>query len=133
MPEASVLTLNLFRLMQDTKGKVILSLLVGATAGAVAGLLLAPETGDATRANLKKSASKWGDGLSKLLKQGKMGLGSLETEEPASDQLRTDRTAADSLLNSLSDSAYEVSTSADADSDYDGVGGDSRHYPGYKI
>ncbi|MBX0292048.1 YtxH domain-containing protein [Hymenobacter sp. HSC-4F20] len=118
--------------MEDTKGKVILSLLVGATAGAVAGLLLAPETGDATRANLKKSASKWGDDLAKLLKQGKAGLGSLKTDEVDSEQIRTDRTAADTLLNSLSDSAYEVSTSSDADSDYDGVGGDSRHYPGYK-
>ena len=35
--------------MKDDKGKVILSLLAGATAGIVAGLLLAPETGDETR------------------------------------------------------------------------------------
>ena len=32
--------------MKDEKGKVILSLLAGATAGIVAGLLLAPETGE---------------------------------------------------------------------------------------
>ncbi|UPL49917.1 YtxH domain-containing protein [Hymenobacter sublimis] len=118
--------------MQDTKGKVILSLLVGATAGVVAGLLLAPETGDDTRSNLKKSAAKWTDDLSKLLKQGQARLGALQSEGAISEQLHTDRTAADSLLNSLSDSAYEISTSNEVDSDYDGVGGDSRHYPGYK-
>ncbi|GAB3288501.1 YtxH domain-containing protein [Hymenobacter tenuis] len=118
--------------MQDTKGKVILSLLAGATAGIVAGLLLAPETGDETRSNLKKSASKWGDGLNKLVKEGQARLGSLKAEAPLSDQLHTDRSAADSLLNSLSDSAYEVSTNSDVDSDYDGMGGDTRHFPGYK-
>ena len=52
----------------DSKGKVIFSLIAGATAGIVAGLLLAPETGDDTRSNLRKSASKWGGDLSKLVK-----------------------------------------------------------------
>ena len=44
----------------DSKGKVILSLLAGATAGIVAGLLLAPETGDDARTNLRQSASQVG-------------------------------------------------------------------------
>ena len=52
----------------DSKGKVIFSLIAGATAGIMAGLLLAPETGDDTRSNLRKSASKWGSDLSKLVK-----------------------------------------------------------------
>ena len=54
--------------MKDDKGKVIFSLIAGATAGIVAGLLLAPETGDETRASLRKSATKLGGDLSKLAK-----------------------------------------------------------------
>lgn len=87
--------------MQDTKGKVILSLLAGATAGIVAGLLLAPETGDQTRAGLKESASKFGDDLNKLLKEGLARLNSLKEQAPASAQQESDRSAADSLLGSI--------------------------------
>lgn len=118
--------------MEDTKGKVILSLLAGATAGIVAGLLLAPETGDDARASLKKSASRLGDDLNKLLKEGKSKLNSLKDQAPAdSEQHRTDRTTADELLNSLNQpgsSGFDT----EADPDYDGIGGDSRHHPGYR-
>ncbi|MGV3540909.1 MAG: YtxH domain-containing protein [Rufibacter sp.] len=48
--------------MKDN-GKVILALLAGASAGVVAGLLMAPETGETTRGNLKNSASRLGKGL----------------------------------------------------------------------
>lgn len=118
--------------MEDTKGKVILSLLAGATAGIVAGLLLAPETGDEARASLKKSASRLGDDLGKLLKDGKSRLSSLKDQAPAdSEQHHADRNTADELLNSLNqpnDSAF----STEFDPDYDGIGGDSRHHPGYR-
>ena len=117
--------------MQDTKGKVILSLLAGATAGIVAGLLLAPETGDETRSGLKKSASKFGDDLNKLLKGGLDRLGSLKPTEPATDQQRADRSAADNLLSSLDrpsgPTISEAGFTHDGDSDYDGMGGDARH------
>lgn len=116
--------------MQDTKGKVILSLLAGATVGAVAGLLLAPETGDETRSGLKKSASRFGDDLSKLFKQGKERLASLTPPAPASSQHDSDRSAADNLLSSMSDvdTTYGSHDYGD-DSDYDGTGGDARHTP----
>ncbi|WP_426490651.1 YtxH domain-containing protein [Hymenobacter sp. 102] len=118
--------------MQDTKGKVIFSLLAGATAGIVAGLLLAPETGEEARASLKKSAGRFGDDLSKLLKDGKNRLDALKGQAPAdSEQHRTDRAAADGLLNSFNQpdsSGYGTEN----DPDYDGMGGDSRHYPGYR-
>ncbi|MBT9395193.1 YtxH domain-containing protein [Hymenobacter sp. NST-14] len=88
--------------MEDTKGKVILSLLAGATAGVVAGLLLAPETGDEARADLKRTASKLSADLSRLLKEGRARVEALKGANPAdSEQHRTDRTAADELLNSL--------------------------------
>ncbi|MET4106840.1 YtxH domain-containing protein [Hymenobacter sp. UYP22] len=120
--------------MEDTKGKVILSLLAGAAAGVVAGLLLAPETGDDARAGLKKSASRLNDDLNKLLKDGKSRLSSLKDQAPAdSEQHRTDRTTADELLSSLNQSGSSDSDiGSDSDSDYDGIGGDSRHQPGYR-
>ncbi|MFD2786077.1 YtxH domain-containing protein [Hymenobacter rubripertinctus] len=92
--------------MQDTKGKVILSLLAGATAGIVAGLLLAPETGDEARADLKRAAGKMNEDLGRLLKQGKARIEALKGANPAdSEQHRTDRTAAADLLDSLNQPA----------------------------
>ena len=44
--------------IKDNNGKVIVSLLAGATAGIVAGLLLAPETGEDTRKGLAEEADK---------------------------------------------------------------------------
>ncbi|SNR71216.1 YtxH domain-containing protein [Hymenobacter mucosus] len=117
--------------MQDTKGKVILSLLAGATVGAVAGLLLAPETGNETRSSLKKSASKLGDDLSKLLKDGKSRLSSLSGQATTTEQQSSDRTAADNLLSSMSatevDTTYGSHSYDDLNSDYDGTGGDGRY------
>ncbi|RSK42485.1 YtxH domain-containing protein [Hymenobacter perfusus] len=127
-------------MQDDTKGKVILSLLVGATAGIVAGLLLAPETGDETRSGLKKSASKLSDDLNKLFQEGKSRLASLKDQAPAdSEQHTTDRASADDLLSSMNQPAAGpangTATDNDTqenDSDYDGIGGDTRHFPGYK-
>ncbi|SDY08801.1 YtxH domain-containing protein [Hymenobacter psychrophilus] len=88
--------------MQDTKGKVIFSLLAGATAGIVAGLLLAPETGDEARADIKESAGKLNKDLAKLLKEGKARLDSFTGKAPVSSgQQNADRTAADDLLSSM--------------------------------
>lgn len=97
--------------MQDTKGKVIFSLLAGATAGIVAGLLLAPETGDEARADLKQGASKLNKDLARLFKEGKARLEQLKGANPAdSEQQNTDRSAADDLLNSLTNSTADNST-----------------------
>ena len=45
----------------NNTGKVLLALLAGASAGIVAGLLIAPDKGSATRGNLKNYAGKYGD------------------------------------------------------------------------
>ena len=113
--------------MEDTKGKVILSLLAGATIGAVAGLLLAPETGDETRTGLKKSASKFGKDLDKLFKDGMSRFSSLTSQSTGSAKQQSDRSAADVLLDAL----HSPDNSSDIDSDYDGIGGDARHSAGY--
>lgn len=51
----------------NNSGKVLLALLAGASAGIVAGLLMAPDKGSATRGNLKNYAGKYGDQLGEQL------------------------------------------------------------------
>ena len=113
--------------MKDDKGKVILSLLAGATAGIVAGLLLAPETGDDARSHLRRSASKWGGDLSKLVKDT---LAKVQGTEPGHTNpdaaVSEDKEAADRLLQGLGSSVSNAHT-LDADPDYDGFGDDARH------
>ena len=111
--------------MKDDKGKVIFSLLAGATAGIVAGLLLAPETGDDTRANLGRSASKWGGDLSKLVKDA---LAKVQGDAPGHTNpdaaVSEDKQAADDLLEGMGGSASAAYT--DTTLDYNGTGDDDR-------
>jgi gas vesicle protein len=114
-------------LMKDDKGKVIFSLIAGATAGIVAGLLLAPETGDDTRSNLKRSAQKWGGDLSKLLKDtlAKAQGGEAGATNPDA-AVSEDKQAADRLLQGLG--AVSTAHTHNSDNpDYDGFGDDARH------
>ncbi|OGX91207.1 YtxH domain-containing protein [Hymenobacter coccineus] len=88
--------------MNDDKGKVIFSLIAGATAGIVAGLLLAPETGDEARSQIRESASKWAD---ELKKRAQRALGQTPgAPTPGTD----DQAAADVLLRSMSQEAAEA-------------------------
>ncbi|UOQ96991.1 YtxH domain-containing protein [Hymenobacter sp. 5317J-9] len=116
--------------MKDDKGKVILSLLAGATAGIVAGLLLAPETGDDARTNLKRSATKWGGDLSKLFKDtlAKVQGGDASGHTNADAVLSEDKQAADRLLQGLGSVSTAHTHSID-NPDYDGFGDDTRHQP----
>ena len=112
----------------DSKGKVIFSLLAGATAGIVAGLLLAPETGDDTRSNLRRSASKWGGDFSKLVKDA---LAKAPGAVPASGNpdaaMHDDKAAADRLLQGLGRTVSTAHTHNEDNPDYDGFGDDTRH------
>ena len=114
--------------MKDDKGKVIFSLIAGATAGIVAGLLLAPETGDDTRSNLRKSASKWADDLGKLAKDALA-----KVQGPAADHtnpdaiVSEDKQAADRLLQGLD--SHSADAQIQPNGDYDGFGDDMRHQP----
>jgi gas vesicle protein len=56
--------------MRDNSGKVMLALLAGASAGVIAGLLMAPDTGEVTRTSVKKWASKMSKDLEKNLQTG---------------------------------------------------------------
>ena len=53
--------------MRDNSGKIILALLAGASAGIVAGLLMAPDSGMVSRDNLKKYAGKLSKDLEKAV------------------------------------------------------------------
>ncbi len=111
--------------MKDNKGKVIFSLLAGATAGVVAGLLLAPETGDDARANLSRSASKWGGDLSKRVKDAFAKVqGNAPGHTNPDAAVSEDKQAADDLLEGMSGTAPAAYT--DTTLDYDGIRDDDR-------
>ena len=55
--------------MKDNSGKIILALLAGASAGIVAGLLMAPDSGTVSRDNLKKYAGKLSKDLEKAVQE----------------------------------------------------------------
>lgn len=81
-------------------GKVIVSLLAGATAGIVAGLLLAPETGEDARKGLRASAQKWLSGdLGKLAKDALAKFQGATTNPDAA--VSEDKQAADKLFSSM--------------------------------
>jgi gas vesicle protein len=128
-------------------GKVIVSLLAGATAGIVAGLLLAPETGEEARKGIRESASKWGGSLGKLVQDALTKLQNQGNSSPDATQ-KESRNAADALLHSMHAGGRvaaepgDLTTSAtgngrsiggddyttdDNDLDYDGSGSDVRH------
>ena len=126
--------------MKDDKGKVIFSLIAGATAGIVAGLLLAPETGEETRTGLRQSARKLGGDLSKFLKDNLTKLQGGAT--PLDDATAQAKSAADALLDQLKNDpepaagaslkGQNPSTASlphDVSADYDGFGEDVRHRP----
>ncbi len=114
--------------MKDDKGKVIFSLIAGATAGIVAGLLLAPETGDDTRSNLRRSAAKWGGDLSKLVKDA---LAKAQAEAPGHTNpdaaVSEDKQAADRLMQGMGRTVSTAHTHSSDNPDYDGFGDDARH------
>lgn len=56
--------------MKDNSGKILLAMLAGASAGIIAGLLMAPDTGEVTRTSVKKWANKVSKDLEKNLQVG---------------------------------------------------------------
>lgn len=54
--------------VKDKNGKILLAALAGASAGIIAGLLMAPEAGQSTRSNLKKTVKGYGDQIDQLFR-----------------------------------------------------------------
>jgi gas vesicle protein len=132
--------------MPKDNGKVIVSLLAGATAGIITGLLLAPETGEDLRKTLREAAGKWGGSLGKLAQDA---LNKVPGHTNSDAAVSEDRNAADALFDSMGDKSPAVSaepgdlstsatgngrtiagdddTTEDNTLDYDGDGSDGRH------
>ena len=55
--------------VNDKNGKVLLALLAGASAGVIAGLLMAPEAGKGTRESLKRQALDFSDEVDRLARK----------------------------------------------------------------
>lgn len=62
----------------NSTGKVLLTILGAAAAGAVIGMLLAPEKGSDLRKKLSDTAGDWSSQLSQLLASGKAQLENLK-------------------------------------------------------
>ena len=128
--------------MPNDNGKVIVSLLAGATAGIVAGLLLAPETGEEAREGLRASARKLWNGS--LGQRAQDALSKFKGNVPNPDAaVSEDKNAADALFNSMGEAEPgDLATPAGNgqslagndsydhhrdDLDYDGDAGEGRH------
>jgi gas vesicle protein len=61
------------------RNKIILGVIGAAAAGAIIGLLIAPEKGDDLRKNIRNTAGDWADKLSDLLASGKKELANLKS------------------------------------------------------
>jgi len=87
--------------IKDNNGKVIVSLLAGATAGIITGLLLAPDTGEDTRKSLAQSADKlWNGNLGSKLKEALARFAG-PTGPAADTDAHADKQAADARLQDL--------------------------------
>lgn len=69
----------------NSSGKIFLAALTGAVAGGVAGILLAPESGEETRKKLNKQAQKARDELNDLVEKGKDTVEDLKKQKTGSN------------------------------------------------
>ena len=67
----------------SANNKVLLAALAGASAGIIAGLLMAPDTGRGTRENLKRMLGNLGLDADNLMRTGMDKLGSMGTDASA--------------------------------------------------
>jgi gas vesicle protein len=67
----------------NSTGKVILAIVGAAAAGAIIGMLVAPEKGSDLRKRISDSASDWSNQLAQLLAQGKEQLENLKSTASA--------------------------------------------------
>lgn len=62
----------------DNRGKILLGFLAGAAAGAIAGILLAPDKGQVTRKNITDATSKLSDNVNRQVQKSVDKISSLK-------------------------------------------------------
>lgn len=82
--------------------KVILGIVGAAAAGAVIGMLLAPEKGSDIRQKVKDTASDWADSLSDLFAEGKSEFQNLKNK--ASRTAQNVKAEAEDRFNNVTES-----------------------------
>ncbi|MCC9169046.1 YtxH domain-containing protein [Pontibacter harenae] len=98
--------------MKDNSGKVLLALLAGASAGVIAGLLMAPDTGEVTRTSVKKWAGKMSKDLEKNLQTSLDEIKKMSSD--TYEKVATSVKGATKGEDSGSDSSSDKSTSTTA-------------------
>lgn len=79
----------------NSTGKVLLAIIGAAAAGAVIGMLVAPEKGSDLRKKISDTAGDWTNQLSELIKTGKAQLENLkQTATDAAENLSEESTQA---------------------------------------
>lgn len=85
-----------------TSTKVMLGLIGAAAAGAIIGMLVAPEKGSEMRQKVKDTASDWANQLTDLFEEGKNELGNLKNK--ATKTASTARAEAENRFNDVKES-----------------------------
>lgn len=88
--------------IMTTSTKVLLGIIGAAAAGAVIGMLMAPEKGSDLRQKVKDTANDWAGQLSDLFAEGKSELENLKSK--ASRKASQVRTEAEDRFNSMKES-----------------------------
>ncbi|MGZ5245546.1 MAG: YtxH domain-containing protein [Flavitalea sp.] len=85
-----------------TSTKVMLGLIGAAAAGAIIGMLVAPDKGSEMRRKVKDTASDWADQLTDLFAEGKTELSNLKNK--ATKAASTARAEAENRFNDVKES-----------------------------
>jgi gas vesicle protein len=119
MREISLLT-NIKLIVMNGNGKVISALLLGAAAGAVIGLLFAPDKGEETRRKLQTGAQDLMNQLSNKINEGTEALSNLKQQayNKAGDLKDQVASKADQLRNDISDEAANLKHKTRSTSNY---------------
>lgn len=100
--------------MENSNGKIIIAFFIGATIGAGAGLLLAPNAGKKTRKKIKHSVVETSDDVSNWLKHTTEDIGKIALEKKEAfegnldDALSTMSHKAEGIITSIEEKMEDI-------------------------